>query len=128
VNVPSGRARLLAQASAPTRAVLSRAGGLAREPASGRDAVLEPGEIAQLVALSREIPMRFPTLRDAQGRAIPADVEFAFRDGRLTLLQIRPLNESKSAQSNAYLLSLDSALEARGTVGVARDGVPGQPS
>jgi hypothetical protein len=57
---------------------------------------------------------------------MPADVEFAFRDGRLTLLQIRPLNESKSAQRNAYLLSLDAQLRARGSWGVARDAVPQQ--
>ncbi len=124
VNEASGRVRLLAQATAPTKAVLSRAGGLARAPASGTERLLEPGEVAQLVSLSREVPRRFATLRDAQGRPIPADVEFAFRDGRLTLLQIRPLNESKSAQRNSYLLGLDTQLRARGATGVARDAVP----
>ncbi len=124
VNEASGHVRVLAQASAPTKAVLSPAGGLARAPASGSETLLEPGEIAQLLSLSREVPQRFATLRDAQGRPIPADVEFAFRDGRLTLLQIRPLNESKSAQRNAYLLGLDAQLRARGAAGVARDAVP----
>jgi hypothetical protein len=126
VNEASGRVRVLAQASAPTKAVLAPAGGLARTPASGAERLLEPGEIAQLIALSRDVARRFTTLRDAQGRPIPADVEFAFRNGRLTLLQIRPLNESKSAQRNAYLLELDAQLRARGNAGVARDAVPKQ--
>jgi hypothetical protein len=124
VEVATGRTRLLAQASAPTRAVLSPAGGIVREPASGREAVLEPEEIEQLIALAREIPRRFATLRDAQGAALPADVEFAFRRGRLALLQIRPFVESRSAQRSRYLQGLDAPLRARGARSVPLDGVP----
>ena len=32
--------------------------------------------------------LRVPELRDAQGNAMPADVEFGFKDGRMALLQI----------------------------------------
>jgi hypothetical protein len=128
VDVETGRARLLAQATAPTRAVLSPAGGIAREPASGSESVLAPEEIAQLVALSREVPSRFASLRDAQGNPLPADIEFAFRGGRLVLLQIRPFVESKSAQQSAYLLRLDARLGERGATLVALDGVPEESS
>jgi hypothetical protein len=65
-----------------------------------------------------------PALRDAQGKQLPADIEFAFRDGRLTLLQIRPYVESKSAQRNAYLLGLDEKLRSRSRTVVPLDGVP----
>jgi hypothetical protein len=124
VNAETGLVRLLAQATAPTRAVLSPLGGLVREPASGTHELLRPDEIAQLIALSREVPNRFAALRDAQGRALPADIEFAFRGGRLTLLQIRPFVESKSAQRSQYLLGLDARLGERGATVVLRDLVP----
>jgi len=124
VNVDTGAVRLLAQATSPTKAVLSTRGGIERTPASGTDAVLEPDEIDQLIALSREVPNRFASLRDEQGRPLPADIEFAFRDERLTLLQIRPFVESKSAQKSRYLLDLDAQLRARGSTVVLRDVVP----
>jgi hypothetical protein len=124
VNEADGSVRLLAHATAPTRAVLAQDGGITRAPASGAEAVLAPGEIDQLIALSREVPNRFATLRDEQGRPLPADIEFAFRNGRLTLLQIRPFVESKSAQKSRYLLDLDAQLRARGSAVVLRDVVP----
>ncbi|HZO08624.1 MAG TPA: PEP/pyruvate-binding domain-containing protein, partial [Myxococcota bacterium] len=97
VNADTRAVRLLAQATAPSKPVLSPRGGLVREPTSGTQQLLTPREIDQMIALSREVPRRVPTLRDAQGNPLPADIEFAFRDGRLTLLQIRPFVESKSA-------------------------------
>jgi len=124
VNASTGGVRLLSQATAPTKAVLATRGGITRVPASGTEAVLAPEEIAQLIELSREVPNRFATLRDAQGQPLPADVEFAFRDGRLTLLQIRPFVESKSAQKSRYLLDLDVQLRARGSSVVLRDIAP----
>ena len=50
---------------------------------AGSDRVLGDGEVRQLVALAREIPSKVPSLRDAQGKQLPADVEFAFLDGKL---------------------------------------------
>jgi len=124
VNTDTREARLLAQATAPGKSVLSPAGGIVREPASGSEQLLQPREIDQMIALSRAVPKRFATLRDAQGNPLPADIEFAFRDGRLTLLQIRPFVESKSAQRNAYLLGLDEQLGTRRNTVVPLDGVP----
>jgi hypothetical protein len=126
VNAAARTARLLAQATAPAKSVLSPRGGIVREATSGSDQLLTPREIDQMIALSREVPKRFPTLRDAQGNALPADIEFAFRDGRLTLLQIRPFVESKSAQRNAYLVGLDDRLRANRDTVVSLDAVPGR--
>jgi hypothetical protein len=117
--------RLLSHATAPTKAVLAPSGGIARAPASGAEALLSREEIAQLIELSREVPKRFATLRDELGQPLPADIEFAFRGGRLTLLQIRPFVESKSAQKSRYLLDLDAQLHARGSTVVLRDVAPG---
>ena len=54
----------------------------------------------------------------------PADIEFAFLDGKLVLLQIRPFVESKRAQSSGYLQSLDAGLLERGLENVDMRGVP----
>jgi hypothetical protein len=85
-------------------------GGIAKLPVSGSETLLTPREIAQLIAFADEIPKQFPQL-GADGKPVAADVEFAFVDGRLWLLQIRPFNESRAARSAAYLIGMDRALE-----------------
>jgi hypothetical protein len=116
--------RYLAQATAPFRKELSPSGGIVRAPASGSDTVLQPAEIAQLVSLAREAPQRFPLLRGDDGTARPADVEFGFRDGKLTLLQIRPLNENKGARQSEVLRRLDARIASDGGRAIALDAVP----
>jgi len=124
VDAATGRVRLLSQATAWEKTALVPTGGVTRVPTSGSERVLEEREIRQLVELARAVPSRVPSLRDAQGKPQPADIEFAFRDGRLTLLQIRPFVESKSARRNAYLLGLDEKLRDRSRTVVPLDGVP----
>jgi len=124
VHKRTGEVEFLARATAPRRAVLDPTGGVDRVPASGTDAVLEPGEIDALVRFAREVPDRFPALRDAQGNPVPADVEFAFRDGRLTLLQIRPFVESRGARASHYLAELDRSLREKGRQTVRLDRAP----
>jgi hypothetical protein len=124
VSLQTGEVRLLAQATAPLRNVLSPSGGVAQEPASGAEQVLTPAEIAQLVALAQVLPARVATLRGEAGATLPADVEFAFRGGRLTLLQIRPFVESRAAQRNDYLLSLDAGARERASQRVPLDAPP----
>ena len=124
VNADTRSVRLLAQATAPTKSVLSPRGGITREPTSGSEELLTPREIDQMIALSREVPKRFAGYHDARGNPLPADIEFAFKDGRLTLLQIRPFVESKSAQRNAYLVGLDEHLREQSDTVVSLDAIP----
>jgi hypothetical protein len=124
IDAKSGAVTLLAQATAPHRAVLSPSGGIEHVASSGTDALLTPSEIAALVAFANEVPLRFEGLRDASGKPIPADAEFAFRDGELTLLQIRPFVENKRAQRSQYLVGLDAGLRSRSTSRVRLDAVP----
>ena len=86
--------------------------------------MLQEGEIAQLVTLAAEVPQRFPTLRDDSGGSVAADIEFAFRNGRLTLLQMRPFVESSSAQRSRYLSELDARSAAHGSQTVKLDAKP----
>ncbi|MDJ0866623.1 MAG: PEP/pyruvate-binding domain-containing protein [Myxococcota bacterium] len=124
IPLGAGEVRLLAQATAPQRTVLLAAGDMGHEPASGADAVLQPGEIAQLVSLARRVS-DFPSLHPEGGEALAADVEFGFGEGeRLVLLQLRPLVESRSARQDTHLRELDRVFEQRGDLEVALDAVP----
>jgi len=105
----SGDVRLMAAATAPRRMVPQANGGIAKLPVSGRETLLTGAEAKQLVAFADEIPRQFPQLGE-DGKPVAADVEFAFVDGKLWLLQIRPFNESREAQSSAYLAQMDQAL------------------
>ena len=116
--------RYLAQATAHEKKQLSPTGGIVTAPTSGRDTVLQPGEVAQLVTLAREAPQRFPLLRGDDGTPRPADVEFGFKDGRLELLQIRPLNENKGAQKSELLRRLDANIASDAARNVSLDAVP----
>jgi phosphoenolpyruvate synthase/pyruvate phosphate dikinase len=127
VHARSGVARLMAPAATPRQRVLAPDGGITEQPASGSDWVLLPKEVRQLVKLAREVPKKLDSMRTAFGEPIPADIEFAFRDGRLALLQIRPFSESKRAQRSQYLAVLDAPAQARGSEPVWIGGVPGEP-
>lgn len=126
VRLDTGEVRLLAEASAPRRRLLDPAGGLREEPASGASAVLAPAELDALLRLARELPQRYPPLLEASGRPAPADVEFAFVDGRLQLFQIRPFLDSARARASDYLAGLDRDLAGRlREVRVSMDAVAG---
>lgn len=125
VSLASGEARLLAMASAPYRRVLTEDGGLQTVRASGTEAVLRGNEVLQLIALARDVDARFPGLTRADGSRAPADVEFAFRDGQLAVLQIRPFVDSTRARGDYYLAGLDAGLRERIGLPVALDVIPG---
>ena len=111
IDRKSGTARLMATATATRRTVPQSAGGVAKLPVSGSDTLLTPNEFKQLIAFADEIPKEFPQLGE-DGKPVAADVEFAFVNGKLWLLQIRPLNESRAVRGANYLIRMDKALEA----------------
>jgi phosphoenolpyruvate synthase/pyruvate phosphate dikinase len=128
INAETGQTTLFAQAATPERTVLSSSGGVVKKAASGADTLLTPGEVKQLVAFAKSVPARFPSLRTASGDPVPADIEFAFRGGRLALLQIRPFNESRRAQRSNYLAQLDAGFAKRGNDIVQLGVLPGPPA
>ena len=111
IDRKTGSTRLMAAATAPRRMAPQATGGIAKLPVSGRDTLLTPDEAKQLIAFADDIPKQFPQLGE-DGKPVAADVEFAFVDGKLWLLQIRPFNESREARGASYLIGMDKALEA----------------
>jgi len=107
VHRDSGEVHLLAQASAPLRAEPVATGGVRKVPASGRDTVLLPQEIARLRTLVDDVERRFPMPEVQSGLRAPADIEFGFRYGQLALFQIRPFVESTRARRSQYLIDMD---------------------
>ena len=101
--------RLMAVATASRRLVPQASSGIAKRPTSGADTLLQPNEIAQLIAFADAVPKQFPQ-RGEDGKPVAADVEFAFVDGKMWLLQIRPFNESRQARGAAHLAEMDKAL------------------
>ena len=113
IDTRDGSVRLLAVATAPWRNVPVPTGGVVQQRTSGTEEVLVPGEIEQLIAFWKALPSRFPPILDGEGQPAAADVEFAFVDGKLYLLQIRPFNESARARESLYLRRLDQDHRAR---------------
>ena len=110
IDKRDGGVRVMAAATAPRRTMPLVSGGVAKLATTGAETLLKPGEVKQLIDFSDDIDKRFQQ-RDERGQPTAADVEFGFVDGRLALLQIRPLNESREAQESAYLAKMNQALE-----------------
>lgn len=86
--------------------------------------MLSDDDVDQLVSLARDVDRRFPGLVREDGSRAPADVEFAFREERLALLQIRPVVDSVRARSDYYLAAPDAGLRERRGTTVKLDQVP----
>ena len=66
---------------------------------------------------------------DSSGNGSNTDIEFAFKDRELALLQIRPFVQSRRAQASRYLVELDAGFRKPGATQVDLGGIPGaQPT
>ncbi|MEZ4354153.1 MAG: PEP/pyruvate-binding domain-containing protein [Myxococcota bacterium] len=124
IDRATGAVRFLAPASSPLRAELDPRGGIRRVPASGAESLLGPAEIDALRSLADRVA-DFPALEGPSGQRFPADLEFAFRDGRLALLQLRPFVRSRRAEESERLRALDAPLRERADRIVRLDEGPG---
>jgi hypothetical protein len=122
----SGAVQLLSVASDPFRHAPNPRGGIDELPASGRETLLRPEHVRQLIDIAADIPRKFPPITDDQGRPAPADVEFAFAADKLQLLQIRPFLESRKARGSTYLQAIDKPVRERASATVRMNEVPGR--
>ncbi len=105
----NGEVRLLAQARAPYRKLLSERGGFVFLPTTGSDYVLSEADIAQVRQLADEVRSKFPPEKDAQGNLLPWDIEFGFAKGELWLFQIRPLSRYRETKTLEALASIEGS-------------------
>ncbi len=119
VHRESGAARLLSQATAPTRLTARPGGGVKRIAAEGSATLLSTANIDRLRELADDVENRDLLPIDDSGDRPVADIEFGFVDDRLALFQIRPLVENRWARVNEHLIALDRPL--RGTDAPAVD-------
>lgn len=93
---------MLAEAKAPYRRELNPNGGVQWVPAESGP-VLNTTEQHELQKLAAEVIANYPPVRDDQDETLPWDIEFAFADGKLWLLQIRPLVQRGHIEANQLI-------------------------
>ena len=116
-----GSSLLLAEAKAPYRRALAEGGGVIWLPAVA-GGVLTEREMDELRQLADEVRERYPPALDEQGNKLPWDIEFGFAEGKLWLLQIRPLIQRGRVEADALVNSRVPPATATGTVSL--DQVP----
>ncbi|MCC6765166.1 MAG: hypothetical protein IT293_10925 [Deltaproteobacteria bacterium] len=99
---------LLTLFKSPWRNALDVDGGSKIVPSTGRDTVLEPAELEQLVAAGKKITDEFTPVRNAAGKPKPWDIEFGFTNGKLWLFQCRPFLGNDELKNIPALAALDS--------------------
>ncbi len=126
IHMDTGQVTVLSQATEPQKRVVRETGGMEKIDASGTDEVLNSNDIKLLVDFAKQLPDRFPVLKDDQGRAVPADVEFGFLNDKLVLFQIRPLLDDFRSQNDQYLNHMDENLKNKDKKMVDLERIPGQ--
>jgi hypothetical protein len=124
IRTSDAHATLLASAAEPIQRVILPEGGLAKVRVKGGGPLLDTAMIAKLTELAQTAPQFFPSLKDAEGKTVPADIEFGFANGKLALFQIRPFIESVLVRRSLFLTSLDENLKAAAGTIVELDAAP----
>jgi hypothetical protein len=93
----------------PWRRMLQAGGSSAIVASTGRDVVLEPKELEDLVMAGRLANYSIEPARDASGLPRPWDIEFGFVGGKLWLFQCRPFVGSDVLKNVTALAALEGA-------------------
>jgi len=91
----------------PWKNQLLPGGGSAIVPSTGKDTVLEPDELKQIIAAGQKISATFEPARDPAGKPRPWDIEFGFKGGKLWLFQCRPFLGSDELKNIPALAPLE---------------------
>jgi len=102
-----GAVELVTPFKSPWRQMLQEGGSSAIVASTGRDHVLEPNEITDLVGAGRVLNDTLEPARDPAGAPRPWDVEFGFVDGKLWLFQCRPFVGNDSLKNVTALATLE---------------------
>ncbi|HXJ37294.1 MAG TPA: PEP/pyruvate-binding domain-containing protein, partial [Candidatus Eisenbacteria bacterium] len=81
---------LVTMFKSPWKNQLLPTGGSTIVPSSGKEFVLEPDELKQIVGAGQKITAELAPVKDPAGKPRPWDIEFGFKAGKLWLFQCRP--------------------------------------
>jgi hypothetical protein len=109
-----GRVDLVTSFKSPWRRMLQPGGSSAIVASTGRDHVLEPGELDDLVAAGRRANEMIEPAKDPTGAPRPWDMEFGFVGGKLWLFQCRPFVGNDALKNVTALAALEGEM-AKGT-------------
>jgi hypothetical protein len=101
------KVELLTLFKSPWRRTLLPGGGSEIVAASGKDHVLEPDELKQIIDAGKKIGESLEPSRDPAGRPRPWDIEFGFRGGKLWLFQCRPFCGNDALKNVPALAALE---------------------
>ncbi len=100
------RVDLVASFKSPWRRML-QPDGSAIVASTGRDHVLEPSELKDIVAAGRRANEAIEPAKDPSGAPRPWDIEFGFVGGKLWLFQCRPFVGNDSLKNVSALAALE---------------------
>lgn len=104
---PAG-VELITLFKSPWRNSLDANGGSKVVPSTGRDTVLEPDELKQLIEAGQAVTKKFTPVLNAAGKPKPWDIEFGFTKGKLWLFQCRPFLGNEDLKNVPALAALDT--------------------
>jgi hypothetical protein len=110
----AGRMELVTQFKSHYRRLLKPEGGSKIVPATGRDYVLYPKELAALTAAAKKIKATLAPARDPAGKPRAWDIEFGFAGGKLWLFQVRPFIGNEDMQNVPALAAMESGAATSG--------------
>jgi hypothetical protein len=99
---------LVTMFKSPWRRMLQPGGGSRIVAATGKDHVLEPGELKDLIAAGKTIGEKLEPARDPAGNPRPWDIEFGFVGGKLWLFQSRPFVGNDALRNVPALAALET--------------------
>src|SRR6185503_19161893 len=105
-----GRVDLVTSFKSPWRRMLQPGGSSAVVASTGRDRVLEPRELDDLVAAGRRANEAIEPARDPAGAPRPWDIEFGFVGGKLWLFQCRPFVGNDALKNVTALAALEGEM------------------
>jgi hypothetical protein len=91
----------------PWKSQLLPGGGSAIVPSTGKDTVLKPDELKQIIAAGQKISATFEPAHNPAGKVRPWDIEFGFKAGKLWLFQCRPFLGNDALNNIPALASLE---------------------
>jgi len=109
------RTELVTMFKSPWKNQLLPTGGSTIVPSSGKEYVLDPDDLKQLVAVGQTITAQLTPVKDPAGRPRAWDIEFGFKGGKLWLFQCRPFLGNDELKNIPALAPLEVRNAANGT-------------